>query len=249
MIIAGKVCVVTGAARGIGLAICKQWLAAGGQVVMGDADEQALAAEADNLAARYPNRVFGLAVDVRVEAQVSELATITENQFGSLDVWINNAGLAKHRLITDYSEEEIDTMLDVNFKGTVLGCKYAMRSMQQRKSGHIINIISTAGLKGVPTESVYCGTKFAVRGFTEALQSEAGPWGIRVSGVYPGGVHTAFWDTARDQQSPVEDYLKPEDVANAVLSVIQMDDNCVTHGIVIRSMRDENFKLDKLNKS
>ncbi|WNR42731.1 SDR family oxidoreductase [Paenibacillus roseipurpureus] len=245
MILKDKVCVVTGAARGIGFSLAKQLLAAGAKVMLSDADEKALEEAVKSLSSDH---VIGLQTDVRSEADIAALTAETESRLGPIAVWINNAGVARHKLITEYTEADIDWMMDVNYKGTILGCKYALRSMQEQRTGHIINIISTAGLTGVPTESVYCGTKFAVRGFTQALQEEAAQFNIRVSGIYPGGVNTGFWDIARAQKSPVEKYLTPDDVASAIVSVIQMDDNCVTHEIVLRSMKDANFTLQELNQ-
>ncbi|KRF09944.1 SDR family oxidoreductase [Paenibacillus sp. Soil787] len=245
MNLTGKVCVVTGAARGIGFSLAKQLLAAGAKVMISDADEKALQVALKSLSS---DRVSAWKTDVRLESDISALAENAESQLGPIAVWINNAGVARHKLITEYTEDDIDWMMDVNYKGTVLGCKYALRTMKEQRAGHIINIISTAGLTGVPTESVYCGTKFAVRGFTQALQEEAAQFNIRVSGIFPGGVNTAFWDTAREQKSPVEKYLTPDDVARAIVSVIEMDDNCVTHEIVLRSMKDANFNLQELNK-
>lgn len=240
-----QVCIVTGAARGIGYSLAQQLLAAGAKVMISDADERALQEALQSLSS---DRARACTTDVRSEANISTLAEHTETELGPIAVWINNAGVARHRLITDYTEADVDWMMDVNYKGTVLGCKYALRSMSERRTGHIINLISTAGLTGVPTESVYCGTKFAVRGFTQALQEEAAAYNVRVSAIFPGGVNTAFWDIAREQKSPVEKYLSPDDVAKAIVSVIEMDDNCVTHEIVLRSMRDANFTLQELER-
>ncbi|WP_282943157.1 SDR family oxidoreductase [Paenibacillus sp. RC67] len=245
MNLSNKVCVVTGAARGIGLSLVHQLLAAGAKVAVSDADEKALQEAVFQLDSA--DRIIGIPTDVRSETDIALLANAAESQLGPIDVWINNAGVARHKRITDYTTDDIDWMMDVNFKGTVLGSQQALRHMSPKQSGHIVNIVSTAGLTGVPTESVYCGTKFAVRGFTEALQQEAAGCGIRVTGVYPGGVNTSFWDKAREQPSPVQTYLTPDDVALAVISVLQMNDNCVTHEIVIRSMKDANFTLEDLN--
>jgi len=124
------------------------------------------------------------------------LAGEAERRLGPIDGWINNAGLARHRAIADYSEDEIDSMLAVNLKGTILGSQAALRTMAPRRRGHIVNIISTAALRGIPSETVYCATKWGVRGFTQGLREEAAPSNIRVSAVLPGGVDTAFWQHA-----------------------------------------------------
>jgi len=87
-------------------------------------------------------------------------------------------------------------MLAVNLKGTILGSQAALRVMIPHKRGHIINVISTASLRGIPSETVYCAAKWGVRGFTQGLQEEAAAHRIRVTAVLPGGVATEFWDGA-----------------------------------------------------
>ncbi|XID90392.1 SDR family oxidoreductase [Paenibacillaceae bacterium WGS1546] len=235
-----QACVVTGAAHGIGLAICRQLVSAGAQVVLSDLDLAALTrAEAE-----FPSgRILTVPADVRSSAELVALAVETEKKLGPIAVWINNAGVARHRKIPNYTSEEVDLMVDVNVKGVIYGSQVAFRAMARRRSGHILNIASTAGTRGIPTESVYCATKFAVRGFTEALQEEAAPYGIRVTSILPGGVDTAFWDTAREHKPPVERFLRPEHIAKAIVSVLEMDDVCVTREIVLRSASDADLTL------
>src|SRR5204863_4339243 len=124
--------------------------------------------------------------DVSSVRDMVALAERAEYALGPLSVWINNAGLARHRAIVDYSESEIDAMLSVNLKGTIAGSQAALRAMSERRRGHIINIISTAALRGIPTETVYCTAKWGVRGFTQGLREEAAALGIRVTALLPG---------------------------------------------------------------
>ncbi len=166
-----------------------------------------------------------------------------EPELGPIAVWINNAGLARHRWIPDYTEEEIDLMLGVNLKGTILGSQEALRRMIPRKSGSIVNIISTASLRGVPSETVYCAAKWGVRGFTQGLQEEAAAHNIRVIALLPGGVDTAFWEDASTRKAPVEKFLTPGQVAEATLAALRMDDWCVAREIVLRSMADSDFSV------
>lgn len=234
----GEVCVITGAARGIGLAIAELLLNVGVKVVLCDKDKQALT----NLEQNFNNtNVLLLACDVTKEDEIIKVANVAEEQLGPIDIWINNAGIARHRPITEYTKEEIDWMFDVNVKGTIFGSQQAFKRMKSRKSGQIINIISTAALRGIPSESVYCATKFAVRGFTQALHEEAAPYHIRVSSVLPGGVNITFWDQATNGHPLVNQFLKPEQVAQAVLNVLQMDLSVVTNEIILRSISDTDF--------
>ena len=235
-----KVCVVTGAARGIGLALVQALLRAGAKVTLADVDTAALVKAVASLDS---SRVIAVTGDVSKRADILKLAEETETQLGPIAVWINNAGLARHRWIPDYSEEEIDLMLAVNLKGTILGSQEALRRMIPSKSGSIVNIISTASLRGVPSETVYCAAKWGARGFTQGLQEEAAAYNIRVIALLPGGVDTAFWDGASARKAPVDKFLTPAQVADATVKALQMDDWCVPREIVLRSMADSDFSV------
>lgn len=232
-------CVITGAARGIGFVIAEKLLRVGAKVVLNDNNADAL----EKAVAKLGNaKATGIAADITKAQEVARLVTEAELCFGPIGVWVNNAGLARHRPITDYSEEEIDLMLAVNLKGTILGSQAALRSMTPRQSGHIINIISTASLRGIPTETVYCAAKWGVRGFTQGLREEAAPKGIRVTALLPGGVDTEFWaDATPERQMPVQNFLSAAQVADAVVTVAQMDDSMVPQELVIRALRDRDF--------
>ena len=229
-------CIITGAARGIGLALAQSLSQRGARVVMADVDAVALEQ------AEVPG-ALKVACDVTKAADVEGLANKAEKAHGAIAVWINNAGLARHRWIPDYTEAEIDLMLAVNLKGTILGSQSALRRMIQQKRGHIVNVISTASLRGIPSETVYCAAKWGVRGFTQGLQEEAAPHGVRVTSVLPGGVDTEFWAGASSRQAPLEKFLSPAQVADGVIRVLEMDDFCVVREIVLRSIQDSDFSV------
>lgn len=231
--------VVTGAARGIGLALARELLAAGARVALCDVDGAALVrtvtALATPAAAAFP-------ADVSSAAAMRALAEGVERTLGPIDAWVNNAGLARHRRIVDYTEAEIDLMLAVNLKGTILGSQAALRAMTPRRRGRIINLVSTAGLRGVPPETVYCAAKWGARGFTQGLREEAAPHHIGVTAILPGGVDTSFWTgAAPDRRMPVEKFLSATQVAAAVLALARMDDNVVPQELVLRAMEDRDF--------
>jgi NAD(P)-dependent dehydrogenase (short-subunit alcohol dehydrogenase family) len=234
-----KVCVITGAARGIGLALSSGLQGCGAKVAMLDVDETALR----NAAKDFGADVLAVSCDITSGSEVAKAMEEVIRRWGAPDVWINNAGLARHRWIPDYTEEEIDLMLAVNLKGTILGSQAALQKMITRKSGSIVNIISTASLRGVPSETVYCAAKWGVRGFTQGLCEEAAAHNIRVIAVLPGGVDTAFWNDAATRKAPVEKFLTPQQVADAVIKALQMDDWCVPREIVLRSMADSDFSV------
>jgi short-subunit dehydrogenase len=115
--------------------------------------------------------------------------------------------------------------------------------MIPQKRGHIINVISTASLRGIPSETVYCAAKWGVRGFTQGLQEEAAAHRIRVTAVLPGGVATEFWSGASERQAPMEKFLTPQQVADAMVKVLEMDDFCVARELVLRSIEDSDFSV------
>jgi NAD(P)-dependent dehydrogenase (short-subunit alcohol dehydrogenase family) len=229
--------VVTGAARGIGRAMAEKLLKEGYRVVLSDVAEAAAHETARALGS--PDAIpFG--ADVGSAKDCARLAAFAGSP-GGIALWINNAGLARHRAIVDYTEEEIDLMLSVNLKGTILGSQAALRVMAPRHSGHIINIISTASLRGIPSETVYCAAKWGVRGFTQGLREEAAAVGVRVTALLPGGVDTGFWKDAVSRNMPTEDFLTAEQVADAVVALARMEASVVPQELVLRALKDRDF--------
>lgn len=233
-----SVCVVTGAARGIGRAIAEALLANGARVVLSDSDEQTLA---DTLQALSHPHASAVVADVTASTSMAALAAQAERTAGAIDLWVNNAGLARHRRIVDYTEAEIDLMLAVNLKGVILGSQAALRAMAPRKRGYIVNIASTAALRGVPTETVYCAAKWGVRGFTQGLREEAAACGVRVTAVLPGGVDTRFWEDAVAHSVDAKNFLTAAEVALAVVALARMDEHVVPQELVLRALHDRDF--------
>jgi NAD(P)-dependent dehydrogenase (short-subunit alcohol dehydrogenase family) len=236
----GQVCVITGAARGIGLATAQALTSKGAKVVLVDVDAAALAQARNSLPA---DQTLTVVADITRAADVARIAEETTAHWGNLAVWVNNAGLARHRWIPDYTESEIDLMLAVNLKGTILGSQAALRAMMPNRQGHIINVISTASLRGIPSETVYCAAKWGVRGFTQGLAEEAAAHRIRVTALLPGGVDTAFWDDASQREAPKQLFLKPSHIAEGIVSCLEMDDFCVPRELVLRSLDDSDFTV------
>lgn len=235
---ASKPCaVVTGAARGIGRALALKLLAEGFRVVLSDVEETELSET--TLALASPD-ASAFRADVSSAADCARLAAFAADP-GGIAVWINNAGLARHRAVVDYTEAEIELMLSVNLKGTILGSQAALRLMAPAGTGHIINIISTASLRGIPSETVYCAAKWGVRGFTQGLREEAAAVGVRVTALLPGGVDTGFWTDAVTRKMPTEDFLTTAQVADAVSALLRMDASVVPQELVLRALKDRDF--------
>lgn len=229
--------VVTGAARGIGRALAERLLIEGYRVVLCDVAETALLETVRGFGS--PDAVPFLA-DISSAAECTRLAEFASAK-GGIALWINNAGLARHRAIVDYTEAEMDLMLAVNLKGTILGSQAALRVMAPIGNGHIINVISTASLRGIPLESVYCAAKWGARGFTHALREEAAGVGVRVTALLPGGVDTPFWKEAVSKSVPAEDFLTAQQVADAVAALVRMAPSVVPQELVLRALKDRDF--------
>lgn len=235
-----QVCVITGAARGIGLACAHALLNRGAKVALVDIDAGGLA---EALKGLPTGQAVAVTADITRAEEVGRITTEVAAGLGPIAVWINNAGLARHRWIPDYTESEIDLMLAVNLKGAILGSQAALRAMIPQRAGHIVNVISTASLRGIPSETVYCAAKWGVRGFTQGLAEEAAAHRIRVTAILPGGVDTAFWADASQRQAPTQLFLKPEHIADGIVSCLEMDDFCVPRELVLRSLDDSDFSV------
>ncbi|GIO27853.1 SDR family NAD(P)-dependent oxidoreductase [Ornithinibacillus bavariensis] len=150
--------------------------------------------------------------DVREIASVQ----IAFQRIEKLDVFINNAGIGIFGPVMDYSVDDIDAILDTNVKGTVLTVQAALPLIRESK-GRILTIISTAGLRGKVDESLYCASKFAVRGFTEALQEEWNDEDFTITAVYMGGMNTPFWNKSKHVKDP-SNLKAPEIVAEQIFA-------------------------------
>ncbi|MBX0359118.1 SDR family oxidoreductase [Halobacillus sp. Nhm2S1] len=149
---------------------------------------------------------------------VTELSSIREavKQIDSLHVLINNAGLGHFGELSSYTEENIEQLLNTNVKGTILTTQLAVPLLETTE-GRVLNIISTAGLRGKKNESIYCASKFAVRGFTESLHKEWEDSSLTATAVYMGGMNTPFWNETDHVGNP-ERLKGPEVVAEQIFA-------------------------------
>jgi NADP-dependent 3-hydroxy acid dehydrogenase YdfG len=182
--IAGKVVVITGASSGLGEATARRLSAHGATVVLGArraARIEALAAEI----AKAGGKAIAVATDVTDAAQVQRLVDAAVEQFGRIDVMLNNAGLMPHSPLERRKIADWDRTIDVNIKGVLYGIAAALPYMQKQNGGHFINVTSVAGHKVRPAGAVYLATKMAVRVISEGLRQEVKPWNIRTTIIRP----------------------------------------------------------------
>ncbi len=239
----GKVVVITGASSGLGEATARLVAAEGASVVLGARRAERLTALADELA-RNGAKALALATDVTDREQVKRLVDTAVQQFGRIDVMLNNAGLMPLALLERLNVDEWDRMIDVNLRGVLYGIAAALPHMKQQKSGHIINVSSVYGHKVGPSAAVYCATKFAVRALSEGLRQEVKPYSIRTTVISPGAVatelleHISDKEIARSTRERVEQIAIPADsFARMVAFAISQPDDVDVNEILFRPTR------------
>ena len=189
----GRLAFVTGAASGIGYALCNELTTAGARVVMSDVNLERLRERADMLKG-LGHEVWVEPLDVTNADAVFEVINRINDTVGEIDYLFNNAGVALHGTAQSTTLEQWNRCLDVNIRGVAHGVLAAYPRMVARGSGHIINTASLAGLAPAPFLTAYSMSKFAVRGMSESLRYEASLYGVRVSAVCPGMVETPILD-------------------------------------------------------
>lgn len=239
MSVEGKVVVITGASSGIGRATATLLASRGASVVLGARNERALAAVVDEIVAAG-GKAASRSTDVRRRADVEALVAYAVEREGRMDVMINNAGVGPISRFDALRVDDWDAMIDVNLRGTLYGIAAALPVFAKQDHGHIVNVVSTAGIKILPTMGVYAATKNAVRTATEALRQEAGPH-LRVTEVSPGMTATNFGESITDlpTRKVIEDQLGaiaiPADaIARGILYALEQPPEVDVGSIVIR---------------
>src|SRR6266849_1060967 len=187
--LSGGVAVVTGAGSGIGRALSRQLAAAGSALALADVDEAGLLQTAQSLG-KTSAPVTTHFVNVGDEESVSTFAEDAEARHGRVTLLINNAGVSLHGDFEEISLEDFRWLMNINFWGTVYGVKYFLPMLRRERRAHIVNLSSIFGLVAPAGQVPYAASKFAVRGFTEALRHELEGSKVAISCVHPGGIRT-----------------------------------------------------------
>ncbi|MCC8426793.1 oxidoreductase [Mucilaginibacter sp. UR6-11] len=215
-----KVWFVTGASKGLGLTLVKQLLNTGAKVAATSRSIADLKKAVDFSGDQF----LPLAVNLTSEESVADAIEKTIGTFGQLDVVVNNAGYGMTGALEELSDAEARTNFDVNVFGSLNVIRKALPHLRQQQSGHIINISSVGGFYGMfPGFGIYCATKFAVDGFTEALSEEVKPFGIHATIVSPGYFRTEFLNptSLSMPQNPIDAYKLVRDSEALHLSQIK----------------------------
>lgn len=197
--LAGTTAVITGATSGIGRETALEFVRSGAQVVVAGRRKDRLKELVSEVESKG-GKALAVRTDVADQTQVENLINKTIEQFGRIDILINNAGVGLAARLDQMSIEDFRRLMDVNFWGAVYACKAALPVMKkQQEGGVIINVSSIMGKRGMPFETAYCASKFALAGFSEALRTEIMTDKIDVSTIFPGAVETEIFETSANQ--------------------------------------------------
>jgi 3-oxoacyl-[acyl-carrier protein] reductase len=233
----GKVAVVTGASKGIGAAIAKQFASEGASVVVNYATSREGADRVVSEIKKNGGKAVAVQADMAKKSDVGRLFDETKKAFGRLDVLINNAGIYEFAPLDTISEENFHKQFDINVLGLIFASQEAAKYFGS-EGGSIVNISSIASTVTPPNSAVYSGTKAAVDATTKVLAKELGPKKIRVNAVNPGMVDTEGWRAAGmgeselrkfvESQTPLGRIGKPDDIAPAVAFFASPDSSWIT---------------------
>ena len=221
-----RVILITGASSGIGAATARLFASKGFHVAMAARRIERLESLAKEIDLDG-GEALPVATDVTKPDDIQNLVQVTLDRYGQIDVLFNNAAFGRLDWLENLDPlKDIEAQLRVNLMGLILTTQAVIPHMIERRAGHIVNMGSIAGLVASPTYTIYSATKFAVRGFTEALRREVGIFGVHVSGIYPGAVATEFSQhTGAQRKSGVTtpDLLRltPEEVAKRVWGIVE----------------------------
>ncbi|WP_028935784.1 SDR family oxidoreductase [Pseudonocardia spinosispora] len=241
--ISGKVVAITGASSGIGQATALRLAGQGAAVVLGARRTDRLDALAERIRSSG-GRAEVVPTDVTRRADLERLVATSVERFERLDVLVGNAGIARTSPVGELDVDDWDAMIDVNVRGVLHGIAAALPVFRRQGRGHLVTIVSTSGIKIVPTQAVYAGTKNAVRTLLEALRQESTDGVLRTTSISPGFVRTELLDHVEDpglrseaRQRMETLGIEPDAVARAVAFAVEQPDDVEIGDITIRPTR------------
>jgi NAD(P)-dependent dehydrogenase (short-subunit alcohol dehydrogenase family) len=233
----GKVALVSGAGRGIGRSIALRFAGAGARVAAISRTRAELDAVA---AAARPGTVLAIETDVSRAESVAEAVRTAREQFGEIDILVNNAAVFLHKPFTETTPEDWRRLFEINVLGAAALTREVLPAMLRRNSGRVINICSTASHRGYTAQSAYCATKHALLGLTKVLAEETRGTGVRVHAISPGGVNTAFVQVRKDVD--FSEYMDPDEVAEVALFLAGTSGIATIDEVRLRRMGAEPFR-------
>jgi NAD(P)-dependent dehydrogenase (short-subunit alcohol dehydrogenase family) len=235
----GKVVLVTGAARGLGAAVCRTLARAQAHVIVADVRGEAAEECAASLGATGA-RAFPLALDVTDSENVARGIEAAVRHYGKLDAVINNAGTDVTSSLAELSIADWDKVLRTNLSGPFYVAKAALPHLRKSGDAHVVNIVSTAARRAWPNASAYHASKYGLLGLSHALHAELRSHGIKVTAIVAGGMRTPFL-LDRFPDIPLENLQEPENVAEAVRFALMQPQGSVVAELMILPMKETSW--------
>ena len=234
-----KIALVTGGSRGIGKEIAIALAKEGSNIAISYGNNYESAMEVIKEIKSFGVDAIAVKADVSVSEDVKNLVKTIEEGLGTIDILVNNAGITKDNLLIRMTEEDWDSVMDVNLKGVFLCTKAVSRTMMKKKYGKIINITSVVGITGNAGQGNYSASKAGVIGFTKSMAKELASRGIRVNAVAPGLIETDMTNVLKDEVKaemlkmiPLNTMGNPEDIANLVVFLASEKSDYITGQII-----------------
>jgi 3-oxoacyl-[acyl-carrier protein] reductase len=217
MSLVNKVYIVTGGSSGIGKAIAIELIKEGAKVIITGRDQEKLSKTASEINADWKH------TNVEIDAEIDALFTYVKTKYEKLDGLINNAGIAGWSAVEDLTRDQFRTVFEINVYGAAMMAAGAAKIFKTQNYGDLVNIASTAAVKGFKMGSIYAASKFALRGMSQCWQDELRPFNVRVIQINPSEVTTAFNVADRTEKPVKENKLRPQEIADVVLGALKMD--------------------------
>jgi len=228
----GRVALVTGGGRGIGRATALALAREGAAVAVAARSADQLE-ETARLVHEHGGSALAVPADITQRDQVRRMVETSAKELGPIDILVNNAGVARFAAVVDAKPEDWQRMFEVNLLGAMLCAQAVLPSMLERRRGWIINISSSAGIKGYVNQSGYCASKHGLVGFAKALALEAQPYGVRVHTICPGAVDTDMARAHRDIDDPA-DWMQPQEIAQTVVFLASFEGVAMIDNVIVR---------------
>jgi len=231
-----KISIVTGGAKGIGQSISEKLIKDNYFVIIADIDSADSELIIDNLGNNYSEFIK---CNISNHDDIKSLFKVVKQKYGQIDVVVNNAGVIRDNMIWNMSQEDFDTVIDINLKGTWMMCQEAAKIMKEQKNGKIVNISSRAWLGNNRGQSNYAASKAGIVALTRVLALELGKYNVNVNAVAPGLIDTPLTQSLSDEvmqklinAQPTKKVGKPEDIANVVSFLVSEKSDFITGQII-----------------
>lgn len=211
-----KIAFITGAGSGLGTALAQSLSNKNYHVCLAGRTEKKLKEAQKHIQGSSSIHVL----DVRNKQEVSQVFKEVKTNFGCINMLVNNAGTGSFDLTENLDAENVHDMIDINLKGTIFCTQEVIPDMKTRNEGNIVQIVSTAGIEAKINETVYCASKFGVKGYTDSVRLEVEDTKIRINAFYMGGMNTDFWNGILDKDS-TQHLMQPDDIATIIMNNIE----------------------------